>query len=78
MSLKDGMFNNANVLFKTKFVDGVSCVTRYAQSPSSSAGRSGSSGNVSGVSGSSRGKGAVKKTTGAKKARIEPLIEQGQ
>ena len=32
VSLKDGMFNNANVLFKTKFVDGVSTVTRYAQS----------------------------------------------
>ncbi|CAH1243955.1 SMC2 [Branchiostoma lanceolatum] len=32
VSLKDGMFNNANVLYKTKFVDGVSTVTRYAQS----------------------------------------------
>ncbi|PIK39131.1 putative structural maintenance of chromosomes protein 2 [Apostichopus japonicus] len=31
VSLKDGMFNNANVLFKTKFVDGVSTVTRYAR-----------------------------------------------
>ncbi|XP_068676105.1 structural maintenance of chromosomes protein 2-like isoform X1 [Montipora foliosa] len=31
VSLKDGMFNNANVLFKTKFIDGVSTVTRYAQ-----------------------------------------------
>ncbi|XP_019642179.1 PREDICTED: structural maintenance of chromosomes protein 2-like [Branchiostoma belcheri] len=31
VSLKDGMFNNANVLYKTKFVDGVSTVTRYAQ-----------------------------------------------
>ncbi|XP_025830258.1 structural maintenance of chromosomes protein 2 [Agrilus planipennis] len=28
VSLKDGMFNNANVLFKTKFVDGVSAITR--------------------------------------------------
>ena len=40
VSLKDGMFNNANVLFKTKFVDGVSTVTRYAQNQS---GRGGSS-----------------------------------
>eukprot|EP00051_Salpingoeca_urceolata_P022933 m.381612 g.381612 ORF g.381612 m.381612 type:complete len:1209 (+) comp20043_c0_seq2:233-3859(+) len=31
VSLKDGMFNNANVLFKTKFVDGVSTVRRFAQ-----------------------------------------------
>lgn len=28
VSLKDGMFNNANVLFKTKFVDGCSTVQR--------------------------------------------------
>uniref|UniRef100_A0A8C2CFP7 Structural maintenance of chromosomes protein n=1 Tax=Cyprinus carpio TaxID=7962 RepID=A0A8C2CFP7_CYPCA len=31
VSLKDGMFTNANVLFKTKFVDGISAVTRTAQ-----------------------------------------------
>ncbi|XP_044586248.1 structural maintenance of chromosomes protein 2 [Cotesia glomerata] len=28
VSLKDGMFNNANVLFTTKFVDGMSSITR--------------------------------------------------
>lgn len=28
VSLKDGMFNNANVLFKTRLVDGMSTVTR--------------------------------------------------
>lgn len=37
VSLKDGMFNNANVLFRTKFVDGVSTVARFTQSSSSSA-----------------------------------------
>ncbi|NXP08052.1 SMC2 protein, partial [Thinocorus orbignyianus] len=31
VSLKDGMFNNANVLYKTKFQDGVSTVARYEQ-----------------------------------------------
>ncbi|KAK6626686.1 hypothetical protein RUM44_009162 [Polyplax serrata] len=31
VSLKDGMFNNANVLFRTKFVDGMSTVTRTVQ-----------------------------------------------
>jgi structural maintenance of chromosome 2 len=31
VSLKDGMFNNANVLFRTKFVDGVSQVDRREQ-----------------------------------------------
>uniref|UniRef100_A0A8C7JGW5 Structural maintenance of chromosomes 2 n=1 Tax=Oncorhynchus kisutch TaxID=8019 RepID=A0A8C7JGW5_ONCKI len=33
VSLKDGMFTNANVLFKTKFVDGVSAVSRTTQLP---------------------------------------------
>ncbi|KAF5292378.1 hypothetical protein FQA39_LY03412 [Lamprigera yunnana] len=28
VSLKDGMFNNANILFRTKFIDGVSAVQR--------------------------------------------------
>ncbi|KAJ8926989.1 hypothetical protein NQ314_020550, partial [Rhamnusium bicolor] len=28
VSLKDGMFNNANVLYRTKFVDGVSTISR--------------------------------------------------
>lgn len=31
VSLKDGMFNNANVLFRTKLVDGVSTIQRYEQ-----------------------------------------------
>ncbi|NXO81695.1 SMC2 protein, partial [Sitta europaea] len=31
VSLKDGMFNNANVLYKTRFVDGVSTISRYSQ-----------------------------------------------
>lgn len=28
VSLKEGMFNNANVIFRTKFIDGISTVTR--------------------------------------------------
>jgi structural maintenance of chromosome 2 len=32
VSLKEDMFNNANVLFKTRFFDGSSCVTRTAKS----------------------------------------------
>lgn len=28
VSLKDGMFNNANILFQTKFEDGVSGIIR--------------------------------------------------
>ncbi len=30
VSLKEGMFNNANVIFRTKFVDGSSTVGRTA------------------------------------------------
>lgn len=36
VSLKDGMFANANVLFKTKFVEGMSTVSRTALSQSDS------------------------------------------
>lgn len=32
VSLKDGMFNNANVLYQTKFVDGFSAVVRTEKS----------------------------------------------
>ncbi|XP_070563660.1 structural maintenance of chromosomes protein 2-like [Ptychodera flava] len=76
VSLKDGMFNNANVLFKTKFVDGVSTVTRYVQSSSRGPAGSGSS-----TSSSSTGKGSKekgKKTN--KKARIDsaPLTVKSQ
>ncbi|KAK4285164.1 hypothetical protein QN277_001899 [Acacia crassicarpa] len=35
VSLKEGMFNNANVLFRTKFVDGVSTVQRTGTSKQS-------------------------------------------
>ncbi|XP_062984602.1 structural maintenance of chromosomes protein 2 [Elgaria multicarinata webbii] len=40
VSLKDGMFNNANVLYKTKFVDGVSTVARYTQAQNGNSGSS--------------------------------------
>ncbi|KAG2527360.1 hypothetical protein JM16_003481 [Phytophthora kernoviae] len=36
VSLKEGMFNNANVVFRTKFVDGVSTVARTVPSKSRS------------------------------------------
>ena len=37
VSLKEGMFNNANVLFRTKFVDGVSTVMRTVPNRSAAA-----------------------------------------
>ncbi|GJP30555.1 hypothetical protein CLOM_g3807 [Closterium sp. NIES-68] len=37
VSLKEGMFNNANVIFRTKFIDGVSTVTRTVPNQSASA-----------------------------------------
>ncbi|XP_025958908.2 structural maintenance of chromosomes protein 2 [Dromaius novaehollandiae] len=45
VSLKDGMFNNANVLYKTKFVDGISTVARFDQSQSGSSTSAGSKAN---------------------------------
>ena len=39
VSLKEGMFNNANVIFRTKFVDGVSTVARTIGTGSSSRSR---------------------------------------
>ena len=39
VSLKEGMFNNANVIFRTKFVDGVSTVTRTIGTGASSKAR---------------------------------------
>ncbi|KAL0051178.1 hypothetical protein WJX82_003135 [Trebouxia sp. C0006] len=38
VSLKEGMFNNANVIYRTKFVDGVSAVTRTVPDKRRSAG----------------------------------------
>lgn len=39
VSLKDGMFNNANVLFRTKFEEGVSAVTRTVNTKLTQRGR---------------------------------------
>ena len=39
VSLKEGMFNNANVVFRTKFVDGVSTVARTTTKHNTSAKR---------------------------------------
>ncbi|XP_033737632.1 structural maintenance of chromosomes protein 2-like isoform X2 [Pecten maximus] len=65
VSLKDGMFNNANVLYKTRFVDGVSTVTRYVQHS-----RSGSS---SVVSNKENEKMTNKKKQNSKRARLEEI-----
>ena len=37
VSLKEGMFNNANVIFRTKFLEGVSTVTRASHNARSAA-----------------------------------------
>lgn len=64
VSLKDGMFNNANVLYKTKFVDGVSTVSRHVQHTSS---RSTSSG----INDKENEKTGGKKRVTSKRTRIE-------
>lgn len=62
VSLKDGMFNNANVLYKTRFVDGVSTVTRYVQHQS-----------VSTSVNKENDRHSKKKQTSAKRARVEEV-----
>ena len=62
VSLKDGMFNNANVLYKTKFVDGVSTVTRYVQNAARLEGKENNSVIAS-----------KKKQGGNKRARLEEV-----
>ena len=66
VSLKDGMFNNANVLYKTKFVDGVSTVTRYVQHANRSADESKENGGGTAA--------AKKKQAGNKRARTEETV----
>jgi len=66
VSLKDGMFNNANVLFKTKFVDGVSTVTRYVQHQNRS-----DDGKENGAQGANAKN--KKQAAGSKRPRIEGI-----
>jgi len=60
VSLKEGMFNHANVVFRTKFVEGVSTVTRTANSDphgnreNAAAGRGGKAAVAAGRAGASR------------------------
>ncbi|XP_078467200.1 structural maintenance of chromosomes protein 2 isoform X1 [Lampetra planeri] len=62
VSLKDGMFNNANVLFKTRFIEGVSTVTRHTNATTTSRPAAPSSSSTKG-----RGEGEEKK---AKRGRL--------
>jgi hypothetical protein len=56
VSLKEGMFNNANVIFRTRFVDGISAVLRTVAG-------GGGGGNKSG--GGNKGRGVLTVTSGA-------------
>lgn len=62
VSLKEGMFSNANCLFRTKFVDGVSTVTRTVAPPRPASAAASSS------SSSSSGFGANKENAGGAQA----------
>jgi structural maintenance of chromosome 2 len=71
VSLKEGMFNNANVLFRTKFIDGVSTVARYegsgaaggAPAPAGKAGRGENRGKA--AAGGGRGRAALREANAA-------------
>lgn len=56
VSLKEGMFSNANVLFRTKFVDGVSTISRSVPSAAARA-AAGAAGEADGAAG--KGKAAA-------------------
>jgi structural maintenance of chromosome 2 len=56
VSLKEGMFNNANVLFRTKFVDGVSTVARHEGGAAAAGGAGGGGGGRRGGENAARGK----------------------
>jgi structural maintenance of chromosome 2 len=58
VSLKEGMFNNANVLFRTKFIDGVSTVGRYEGGGAAGGGGGAKAGGRAGA-GENRGKAAA-------------------
>lgn len=64
VSLKQGMFNNANVVYKTRFVDGVSQVTRTVPARSKLRGGA-ASGMGGGGAGAGAGAGAFSDTAAA-------------
>lgn len=64
VSLKEGMFNNANVIFRTKFVDGVSAVGRTVNRASNARGGGGDAA-ASGAGGAGNTKGRKRGKTGA-------------
>lgn len=63
VSLKEGMFNNANVIYRTKFVDGVSAVGRTANRSTAAPAASGGGGGGGG------GREAATASKGRKAAR---------
>lgn len=68
VSLKEGMFNNANVIFRTKFVDGVSAVGRTVNRASNARGGGGggeAAASGAGAGGSNKGRKRGKTAAGA-------------
>jgi structural maintenance of chromosome 2 len=60
VSLKEGMFNNANVIFRTKFVDSVSCVTRTVPNAAAAAAAAAGKGKGAGSAAASKAPLAVR------------------
>ncbi len=55
VSLKDGMFSHANVIFRTKFVDGVSAITRTTPTAAERAIRASGAAAAEGAGGARKG-----------------------
>lgn len=63
VSLKEGMFSNANVIYRTKFVDGVSTVTRTVNDHRGAAGAA--AGAAAKPAGGARGRGPLRENVRA-------------
>lgn len=71
VSLKQGMFSNANVIFRTKFVDGVSTVTRTVGRPALAAAGGAARGGAGAGAAASKAAGAGAGAGSRKRARVE-------
>lgn len=75
VSLKEGLFNNANVIFRTRFVDGVSAVTRTVVGGKNKPAQAQIEDSEEEVSAPLKKKGKVPTSKGAKKNASENLYD---
>jgi structural maintenance of chromosome 2 len=77
VSLKEGMFSNANCLFRTKFVDGVSTVTRTVAPPRPASAAASSSSSSSGFGANKENAGGAQASKAAAGKGKAPAAKRG-